>query len=267
MSVFRIVASRPIRKITAAAAVLFFLLLALIPGTLRAQIDSREGIILVVASYNPDTRRMSGFISDFEQAIVQKKVPYEIVVEDMGCKGLSEAPQWQERMRDILDRYRKNKQLKAVVLLGQEAWASFLAQGDFPDDIPFFGCYASVNGIALSSLNVPQRDWSYSVDMAALADSIGTAGGCLNRYDVDKNVDLIRSLYPDVRNIAFVSDNTYGGVSLQALMRREMLRYDDLRLIQIDSHEGSDSVVSRITRLPQHSALLIGTWRVGDDGQ
>lgn len=267
MSVFHIVASRPIRKITAAAAVLFFLLLALIPGTLRAQIDSREGIILVVASYNPDTRRMSGFISDFEQAIVQKKVPYEIVVEDMGCKGLSEAPQWQERMRDILDRYRKNKQLKAVVLLGQEAWASFLAQGDFPDDIPFFGCYASVNGIALSSLNVPQRDWSYSVDMAALADSIGTAGGCLNRYDVDKNVDLIRSLYPDVRNIAFVSDNTYGGVSLQALMRREMLRYDDLRLIQIDSREGSDSVVSRITRLPQHSALLIGTWRVGDDGQ
>ena len=120
MSVFHIVASRPIRKITAAAAVLFFLLLALIPGTLRAQIDSREGIILVVASYNPDTRRMSGFISDFEQAIVQKKVPYEIVVEDMGCKGLSEAPQWQERMRDILDRYRKNKQLKAVVLLGQE---------------------------------------------------------------------------------------------------------------------------------------------------
>jgi len=267
MSVFHIVASRPIRKITAAAAALFFLLLALIPGTLRAQIDSREGIILVVASYNPDTRRMSGFISDFEQAIVQKKVPYEIVVEDMGCKGLSEAPQWQERMRDILDRYRKNKQLKAVVLLGQEAWASFLAQGDFPDDIPFFGCYASVNGIALSSLNVPQRDWSYSVDMAALADSIGTAGGCLNRYDVDKNVDLIRSLYPDVRNIAFVSDNTYGGVSLQALMRREMLRYDDLRLIQIDSREGSDSVVSRITRLPQHSALLIGTWRVGDDGQ
>ena len=267
MSVFHIVASRPIRKITAAAAALFFLLLALIPGTLRAQIDSREGIILVVASYNPDTRRMSGFISDFEQAIVQKKVPYEIVVEDMGCKGLSEAPQWQERMRDILDRYRKNKQLKAVVLLGQEAWASFLAQGDFPDDIPFFGCYASVNGIALSSLNVPQRDWSYSVDMAALADSIGTAGGCLNRYDVDKNVDLIRSLYPDVRNIAFVSDNTYGGVSLQALMRREMLRYDDLRLIQIDSREGNDSVVSRITRLPQHSALLIGTWRVGDDGQ
>lgn len=267
MSVFHIVASRPIRKITAAATVLLFLLLALIPGTLRAQIDSREGIILVVASYNPDTRRMSGFISDFEQAIVQKKVPYEIVVEDMGCKGLSEAPQWQERMRDILDRYRKNKQLKAVVLLGQEAWASFLAQGDFPDDIPFFGCYASVNGIALSSLNVPQRDWSYSVDMAALADSIGTAGGCLNRYDVDKNVDLIRSLYPDVRNIAFVSDNTYGGVSLQALMRREMLRYDDLRLIQIDSREGSDSVVSRITRLPQHSALLIGTWRVGDDGQ
>ena len=267
MSVFHIVASRPIRKITAAAAALFFLLLALIPGTLRAQIDSREGIILGVASYNPDTRRMSGFISDFEQAIVQKKVPYEIVVEDMGCKGLSEAPQWQERMRDILDRYRKNKQLKAVVLLGQEAWASFLAQGDFPDDIPFFGCYASVNGIALSSLNVPQRDWSYSVDMAALADSIGTAGGCLNRYDVDKNVDLIRSLYPDVRNIAFVSDNTYGGVSLQALMRREMLRYDDLRLIQIDSREGSDSVVSRITRLPQHSALLIGTWRVGDDGQ
>lgn len=124
---------------------------------------------MVVASYNPDTRRMSGFISDFEQAIVQKKVPYEIVVEDMGCKGLSEAPQWQERMRDILDRYRKNKQLKAVVLLGQEAWASFLAQGDFPDDIPFFGLLRECERDRALFAQVPQRDWSYSVDMAALA--------------------------------------------------------------------------------------------------
>lgn len=40
-------------------------------------------------------------------------------------------------------------------------------------------------------------------------------------------IDLIRSLYPQVENIALVTDNTYGGISLQALVRAEWENYPD----------------------------------------
>ena len=45
-----------------------------------------------------------------------------------------------------------------------------------------------------------------------MVDSLHNVGGLLNKYDVRRNIELIRSLYPEVENIAFISDNTYGGI-------------------------------------------------------
>ena len=44
-----------------------FLLLccALLPALLRAQAPQERESILIISSYNPDTRRMSGFIAEF----------------------------------------------------------------------------------------------------------------------------------------------------------------------------------------------------------
>ena len=92
-------------------------------------------------------------------------------------------------------------------------------------------------------------------------------GGSLNRYDIAKNIDLIRSLYPNVDNIAFLSDNTYRGISLQALVKQEMSSHPDLTLTLIDGRNGEKKAYAAIERLPRKSVLLIGTWRVGQDGQ
>ncbi|MBQ4278610.1 MAG: two-component sensor histidine kinase [Rikenellaceae bacterium] len=252
------------------AAVMLLAGMAL-PVPLRAGGGEHPGAdkVLIIASYNPDTRRMASFISEFAQKIAAEKLPYEVLIEDMGCKGLSEAPAWTARMGEVLSRYDK-KRLKAVILLGQEAWASFLAQPDFPADVPFFGGYASVSGVMLpdSRNGFHTRDWTpETIDMEALADSLGRGGGYLNEYDIDRNIELIRSLYPDVRHIAFVTDNTYGGISLQALARERMRDYPDLNLILIDSRDGEEQASARIAGLPPNSVLLIGTWRVGREGQ
>ena len=52
-----------------------FLLLccALLPALLRAQAPQERESILIISSYNPDTRRMSGFIAEFERNIVPFK--------------------------------------------------------------------------------------------------------------------------------------------------------------------------------------------------
>ena len=41
---------------------------------------------------------------------------------------------------------------------------------------------------------------------------------------------MIRAFYPKTKHIAFISDNTYGGVTMQALVRKEMKKFPDLDL-------------------------------------
>ena len=137
----------------------------------------------------------------------------------------------------------------------------------FEQFVLVFGCFASTNGIIVPRTS-PGTDWyPESVDMIHLADSIGVAGGSLNRYDVRKNIELILSLYPNTENIAFVSDNTYGGISMQALVRKEMENFPDLNLILVDSRQGDDQASKIIEKLDKKSVVLIGTWRVGSEGQ
>ena len=100
-----------------------------------------------------------------------------------------------------------------------------------------------------------------------MTDSLKTVGGMLNRYNIRRNVELIRSLYPQVKNIALVTDNTYGGISLQALVLEEWKHYPDLNLILVDSRQGEEAVHEAYASLPPRSAVMLGTWRVGCDGE
>lgn len=67
---------------------------------------------------------MSDFISEFERDMAESGDNYNIVVEDLGCKGLSDIRFWGGRMEEIFSRY-DIKNLRAVILLGQEAWLRF----------------------------------------------------------------------------------------------------------------------------------------------
>ncbi len=131
-----------------------------------------------------------------------------------------------------------------------------------------FSCFASENGVMLPAPPDSLQTWKpRSVEYQGMTDSLKTVGGMLNRYNIRRNVDLIRSLYPQVENIALVTDNTYGGISLQALVREEWKHYPDLNLILVDSRQGEEAVHEAYASLPPRSAVMLGTWRVGCDGE
>ena len=229
---------------------------------------NEEGVILVISSYNPDTKRMSSFLSVFEKKIAASNIPYNIYIENLESKGMTDAAVWEKTVAELIHRY-EQKNLKAVVLLGQEAWSAFMTLGYFPKNILFFGGFVSANGILLPSDPAVISDhWEpRSVDFIRMLESLGNGGGLFNKYDLDRNIDLITTLYPGVENIAFVSDNTYGGISLQALVKEEIKRYPDLNLILVDSRDGEEQANRTIASLPDKSAILIGTWRQGSNGQ
>lgn len=257
-------ASKAIRPLVRLLLCSLFLLAA--PGTLCADSGQGRESILIVSSYNPDTRRMSSFIHDFENEVLAAGLPCDIYVETLECKSIADAQQWISQLDMMLDRYEPFR-LRAVVLLGQEAWSSFVSLGRISDDVMYFTSFASSNGIMLPA-DGPDSLWMpRSVDYRGMTDSLKNVGGQLNRYDIHRNIDLIRSLYPEVQTVAFVSDNTYGGISLQALVRKEMESYPDLDLVLIDSRRGEQHARASYAALPPRSAVLLGTWRVGRHGE
>ncbi|MEG1621918.1 MAG: ATP-binding protein [Alistipes sp.] len=249
-----------------AIVLLFFLFLT--PKQVVAWQQNEEGCILVISSYNPDTKRMSSFMSEFEKAIADSDIPYNIYIENLECKGVNDAPLWVEAIDKIMIRYAPKK-IKAVVLLGQEAWASFLSRGQFPSGVLFFGGFVSSNGVIIPpAKSYSPRRWApKSVDFIHILDSVGSGGGLFNKYDVCRNIDLIKTLYPEAENIAFVSDNTYGGISLQALVKKNMSHHPELKLILVDSRRGEEKAKKIVASLPEKSVILLGTWRVGSAGQ
>ena len=246
---------------------LLCLCMLLAPLFVRSQETPERECILIVSSYNPDTRRMARFITEFEQQILALGIPCDICIETLECKGIADAALWMSLIDNMITRY-ESRSLRAVVLLGQEAWASFVSLGRIPEGVMCFCGFVSSNGVMLPPPPDSLQTWKpRSVEYQGMTDSLKTVGGMLNRYNIRRNVELIRSLYPQVKNIALVTDNTYGGISLQALVREEWKHYPDLNLILVDSRQGEEAVHEAYASLPPRSAVMLGTWRVGCDGE
>ena len=239
----------------------------LAPLFVRSQETPERECILIVSSYNPDTRRMARFITEFEQQILALGIPCDICIETLECKGIADAALWMSLIDNMITRY-ESRSLRAVVLLGQEAWASFVSLGRIPEGVMCFCGFVSSNGVMLPPPPDSLQTWRpRAIDYRVMCDSLNRVGGMLNRYDIRRNIDLIRSLYPQVENIALVTDNTYGGISLQALVRAEWENYPDLNLVLVDSREGEETAFRTYATLPPRSAVMLGTWRVGSDGE
>lgn len=246
---------------------LLCLCMLLAPLFVRSQETPERECILIVSSYNPDTRRMARFITEFEQQILALGIPCDICIETLECKGIADAALWMSLIDNMITRY-ESRSLRAVVLLGQEAWASFVSLGRIPEGVMCFCGFVSSNGVMLPPPPDSLQTWKpRSVEYQGMTDSLKTVGGMLNRYNIRRNVELIRSLYPQVENIALVTDNTYGGISLQALVREEWKHYPDLNLTLVDSRQGEEAVHEAYASLPPRSAVMLGTWRVGCDGE
>jgi signal transduction histidine kinase len=222
--------------------------------------------ILIISSYNPDSRSTAGSIYDFVEMLSSYDEELPVALENMNCRSFPEATVWKDRLRALSEKYKGDSKPSLLVLIGQEAWAAYLdLEKEYPKhDVPVIVSQVSRNLIHLPTDTATLRTWlPTSYDFFTNVGDASVKGGVFYDYDIAGNISLIRQLYPDTRNIAFISDNSYGGVSLQALMRKEMEKYADLNLILLDGRENTVySMCDRIRKLPEHTAILIGTWRV-----
>ena len=243
---------------------LLFLLISHI-GFSSAFAVTGEHPVLIISSYNPDARQTSGNIYDFMEEFERLGGKAPIALENMNCKSFSESPQWKSKMAEILDKYEGKRAPVLLVLIGQEAWAAYLSQADsIRGKFPVLTSLASRNAIILPDDSVNLKTWMPgAVDFFNDFTDSSVKAGFVYEYDVEANINLIKHLYPNTKNIAFVSDNSYGGVSLQAHVVAEMKKHPELNLILLDGRTNTIYTISdKLHELPPNTALLMGTWRV-----
>lgn len=246
----------------------FMLLVLLLPVVALCPVKAEttpEGPILIVTSYNPETRSISDNLSAFMDEYRQRGGKYTPIIESMNCKNLSEAYLWKSRMASILGKYKGKNRPSLVILLGQEAWSAYISQDtEIAKKTPSICGMVSVNGLVLPDDSIDTRVWEpESKNIYTDFGDYNIVAGYVYEYDVDKNIELMRRFYPDMRRVAFISDNTYGGLPMQALVKKEMEKYPDLETIWLDGRTETFMEVSeRMRRLPQNTCVLLGTWRV-----
>ena len=243
---------------------LLFLLISHI-GLSSAFAVTGEHPVLIISSYNPDARQTSGNIYDFMEEFERLGGKAPIALENMNCKSFSEAPLWKNKMEELLAKYQGKRSPVLLVLIGQEAWTAYLSQADsIRGNVPVLAALASRNAIILPDDSVDLKTWMpNAVDFFNDFPNSSVKAGFVYEYDVEANINLIKKLYPETRNIAFVSDNSYGGVSLQAHVVEEMKKHPELNLILLDGRTNTIYTISdKLHELPPNTALLLGTWRV-----
>jgi signal transduction histidine kinase len=224
--------------------------------------------VLIVTSYNPDTRTMAENLAAFLEVYRQHEYENPISVESMNCKNLSEAPEWKRRMADILSKYSEpDKQPALVVLLGQEACGAYLAQDShLAQTTPSIFGLGSAYTVALPTDSDELATWQPAcLDVTTDFPQFNIVGGYLYAYDIDTNLQLIRHYYPERHHYLFLSDNTFGGIIMHAYAQREFERllgkdetveWLDGRLLSITD------VASGLRAEGEDAAVLIGTWRI-----
>ena len=243
---------------------LLFLLISHI-GLSSAFAVTGEHPVLIISSYNPDARQTSGNIYDFMEEFERLGGKAPIALENMNCKSFSEAPLWKNKMEELLAKYQGKRSPVLLVLIGQEAWTAYLSQADsIRGNVPVLAALASRNAIIIPDDSVDLKTWMPdAVDFFHDFPNSSVKAGFVYEYDVEANINLIKKLYPETRNIAFVSDNSYGGVSLQAHVVEEMKKHPELNLILLDGRTNTIYTISdKLHELPPNTALLLGTWRV-----
>lgn len=246
--------------------------LVLLPQIVTAKADeNRNGtkIILIISSFNPDTESTHSFIEGFAEGI-EKRAPgeYRILVEDLAARNFAEEGwQWKWRITKLLEKH-KDRNLRAIVTVGQEAWSALISQESIPKQVPIFSAHNSTNAIELPTAPIDDSWEPVWINGIQKARKLTKAGGVSANYIPYKNIQLVQSFFPDVTDVAITVDNTYGGQAFKAMIRKQISALS--KGIKIHFLDASKQYLAQIqdslAKLPPTSAILVGTWKVNRDG-
>ena len=180
------------RYIVSIAVLLFFPLFCNAAAT-----EEPEEEILFITSYNSDTKYTYDNISTFIETYTQLGGRYSTIVENMNATDLTQAHQWKKTLTDILDKHPK---AKLVILLGGEAWSSFLHLEDEKyKQLPVFCAMASRNGIRIPEDSIDMRNYNpVSINLTERMKEYNVKYCDTYEYNISKAVSYTHLTLPTI---------------------------------------------------------------------
>ncbi|MGN0283062.1 MAG: ATP-binding protein [Prevotella sp.] len=189
----------------------------------------------------------------------------QVVVETMNYNGLQDIEHWKEQMTFVLNKYfNSNRKPRMIVLTGREALAVFLSLDD-----PRVQATPTVVGRCSSDIVTLPDDVMDFSRWEAESKSLRTdfrnfniVGGLVTHFDVAKNIELIKKINPKNEGIVFVTDNSLGGISAKALLKKYADKDKSFHIIFSDGRQGTfKTFTEKLASIPKNFSILIGTLR------
>lgn len=236
------------------------------PFSYAQKTDDYKKEILFINSYTSDTQYVYNFINEFISKHKSVGGNDDIVIENMNITTFSHAHTWKSKFIQILQ---KHSDVKLIILLGGEAWSCYLSLTDTTyQQIPVMCAMTFTYGIPLPA----EEDTlsSYNPIPVNLLEEMkrrpNVKYAVAYDYQVDKSIRLIKEFYPETQHIAFISDNTYNGVSQKAYMQQILKHHSEFTPFFIDGRVVDLNKACRLYQeLPPNTVNILGTWRIDQD--
>lgn len=222
--------------------------------------------IVYICSYNADSRTTMANLEPFVQRCNSIDPTRRVFVESLEYGTRNEISELKMRMKTILAKYTKPGQRPAiVVLIGREAVSTYISLKN-PEykNIPIVLGSCSANIVELPDTDIDYIAWKPTThNISTDYRDYNIIGGVLTYFDIEKNCNLIKKMFPNVKKYTILTDNSLGGISMQALVRDRLKNDNKLSVDFIDGRVTSYSgVLQKIRKMKEGNVLLIGTWRV-----
>ena len=150
---------------------LLLLLLLLVSSLAWRQTNDES--LLIISSYNPSEQQTSRTITDFIDEFEKQGGEYNIIIENLNCKNFAGVKMWKSTMEAILHKYNDENAPSLILLLGQEAFISFLSvDKSLIPNVKVVTGLVSKNEVLLKDEDVDIATWMpQSLDF--IADSLG----------------------------------------------------------------------------------------------
>ena len=222
--------------------------------------------ILFICSYNTDSRNTAETLEPFVKRCNEIDPSRQVIIESMECTGIKELFSLKGRMKSILGKYMFDGHCPAlVVLIGREAVSTYLSLDEpIYKKIPVVVGSCSANIVSLPNDSVDIRKWQpVSKNIRSDFRDFNIVGGILMYFDIEKNLQIIHKLTPKLAEFYLLTDNSLGGVTMQALVRDKVAGLANIKMHYIDGRTVSYvSMLQIVRRMSHDKALLLGTWRV-----
>ncbi len=241
-------------------------ILCIICVTVRAQ-EPSEKTIVIVSSYNPEVKNIKENVDEFAKEYARLGGKLSIALENMNCRNLSECTEWKDRLWNLMEKYYRNGQQPAlVILLGNEASSTYfsLPQKALKKTPVMLGMRS--NDISLLPSEEEYRDSSYlptSLNIPEDFKDYNIVGGRIYKFDIEHNLELVKHFYPKCDSLVFLSDNTFGGLTIKAFFANEIKKFPQYNVEYLDGrYENFMNINEYISKMSTNKVLLVGTWRI-----